>query len=98
MIKFITVLNSDLNLSYWRAVQWGYTLDSVDENDYYTAGTNMNSLKNEGDVIVKTKVITELVTRKRNSAAIIQLDKKSTDTLKLANNKATKSFLKLHNL
>ncbi|GAA4275779.1 hypothetical protein [Aquimarina mytili] len=94
MAKYISVLNSDLNKSYWKAVQWDNSLVSIEANPYYTAGYNMNIAKEEGHQKIKTKTIKEIRTLKSATATIIKLSKTSTDVLKLANNSASKTFVK----
>ena len=54
MAKFISVLNSNLTLTYWEAVQWGDTLSSVQNNPYYRAGYSQNYPKND-DIQIETK-------------------------------------------
>lgn len=94
MVKYISVLNSDLNKSYWKAVQWDDSLASIEANPYYSAGHNMNIVKEEIHKKIKTKKIKETRTLKTGTATIIKLSKSSTDILKLANNNASKAFIK----
>ncbi len=94
MAKYISVLNSDLNKSYWKAVQWDDSLASIEANQYYTAGHNMNIAKEEGHEKIKTKTIKETRTLETGTATVIKLSKSSTDVLKLANNNASKTFIK----
>lgn len=94
MAKYITVLNSDLNKSYWKAIQWDNSLISIEANNYYTAGVNLNIPKTHGDHAIKTKIVKERTTYSKGTATIISLNKLTTDSLKLASNKASKSFLK----
>ncbi len=94
MAKYISVLNSDLNKSYWRAVQWDNSLVSIEANPYYTAGHNMNIAKEADHEKIKTKTIKETRTLRSGTATIIKLSKTSTDVLKLANNSASKTFIK----
>lgn len=79
---------------YWKAIQWGNSLASIEENRYYTAGVNLNLPKNDGDQVIKTKIVRETSTSSEGTATILSLAKATTDSLKLANNSASKSFLK----
>jgi hypothetical protein len=94
MAKYITVLNSDLSKNYWKAIQWDNSLVSIESNIYYTAGVNLNIPKNDGDHELKTKTVKETTTFSEGTATIISLNKSTTDSLKLATNSASKSFLK----
>lgn len=93
-MKYITVLNSDLNKTYWKAVQWDNNLDSIKSNPYYTAGVNMNLPKGPEDTPVEGKKVVETSTAKEGKATIIRITASSTNYLKLANHKASKTFLK----
>jgi len=94
MAKYISVLNGDIDKSYWRAVQWDETLASINANKYYTAGFNMSVPKNTDDTTAGTKTIIETTTGAQGTATVIKLAGASTALVKLANNNASKTFLK----
>jgi len=94
MAKYISVLNSDLAKTYWKAIQWDDSLASIESNGYYTAGINMNIPKQPGDKTLKIKWVKEKSTLIEGAATIIHLDKDSANSIKLASNNPSKSFLK----
>jgi hypothetical protein len=94
MAKYITVLNSDLNKTYWKAIQWDNSLASIRANRYYTAGVNMNLPKSANDNQLEGKTVIETSTSSQGAATIINIAADSVNSLKLANNKASKTFLK----
>lgn len=94
MAKFISVLNSNLSLPHWEAVQWGDTLSSVYNNPYYRAGYSQNYPKNSSDSELEEKQITEVSTQTQARVTIIKLNATSVNYMKLASNKASKTFLK----
>lgn len=87
MPKYITVLDSDLHMDYWKAVQWDDSLDSIRGNPNYTAGTNLNSLKKSGDTLLEEKIIFEVYTNLEGTGKIIQIAPETKAALDIAENK-----------
>jgi len=94
MAKFISVLNANLNQSFWKAVQWADTLQDIRNNPFYTAGVNLSLTKNDDDRLLETKQITETATGKTATATIIQVAALSTNAIKLANGTASNALVK----
>ena len=94
MAKFISVLNANMNLSFWKAVQWADSLQELKNNQFYTAGVNLSLPKNPGDTSLGTKQITETATGKTGTATIIRIAADSSNSIKLANSTASAAFVK----
>ncbi len=92
MAKYITVLNSDLDNSFWKAIQLDDVLNSIKNNKYYSLDYNMNIPKEDSHELLDTKVVIEIKTLISNTATIIKLSKETTNVLKLINNEASKSY------
>ena len=93
MANFITVLRSDRNKSYWKAVQWDDTIESLRGNQFYTAGVSMSIPKN-GEQPLEGKTIIESSTQLSGNADIYRLIRSTSDVVSLAANKASKAFIK----
>lgn len=91
MIQFITVLNQDMNRSYWRAVQWDDTLDSISGNPYYTAGVQMSLPRHPRDHPIQETMLTEVRSNVRGSGTIIQLHKDTAVALLVASHRQEKN-------
>ncbi len=74
MEKYITVLNSDLDKHYWKAIQWDNSLTSIRDNRYYIAGENMNIPKNPNDKLLEEKTVVETSTITEGKATIINIE------------------------
>lgn len=92
MAKFITVLNADLNKTFWKAVQWDETLTGIRANSFYSADINMAMPKN-GDTQVEGKVVTETVTGRTANATIVRLNTATANMVKVSANTASKNFI-----
>jgi|WetSurMetagenome_2_1015567.scaffolds.fasta_scaffold00528_8 hypothetical protein len=94
MAKFISVLNSELKKPYWKAIQWDDSLGSIDSNPFYSSDASMNLNKDQGDKLLKEKTVKEIITQITGTATVIQLAKETSDFIKLAKNKPSKTFIK----
>lgn len=81
MAKFISILNSDIENPYWKAIQWDDSLASIEANIYYTAGVNLNVPKSDGDQSITTKTVKEISTFSEGIATVIRLNKATDDLL-----------------
>jgi hypothetical protein len=95
MAKYISVLISDEDLSYWSSIQWADTKAEIDKNKYYTAGVTLSIPKNVGDSKVGTKTVIEVSTLKSATASIYKLAVDSTNSVKLARGHADNKLLSL---
>lgn len=93
MAKYITVLDSDLNRPFWKAVQQSNTLGGIQSNPYYTAGVNMSLPKKNGDSQIGTKRITETTTGQTANATMIKLAPATVGLINLAGNNASIAFV-----
>jgi hypothetical protein len=94
MAKYISVLNSDIGKPIWKAVQWAETRQELVGNQFYTAGVNLSLPKHSNDVQDGSKTITETRTGTSADATIIKLAADSTNIIRLAQNKASLTFVK----
>ena len=94
MAKFISVLDADLKLNYWKAVQWADTKSELEANNFYTAGVNLSLPKSTNDQMGSTKTIRETATGKLSQVTVIQLSVASSNIVRLASHKASKQFVK----
>ena len=94
MAKYITVLNSDVNKTFWKAVQSAETLQEIRANDYYTAGISSSINKTAGDTFVEAKTITEVSTQTNAGAQVYKLSSQNAEAMSLMGSKASKSLLK----
>ena len=72
-IKYISVLISDMNLDYWRAIQWSDSSNDIDENRYYNAAENMHFEKSTSDIILHTKTVEDIITHAQGTTSVIEL-------------------------
>ena len=94
MPMYITVLDSNSNLSYWRAVQTANYLNAIQSNPFYTAGITTSVPKNTGDNFVESKMVTEVLTGARASAGVYRIATSGSDGFKLMSGTAPKSLIK----
>lgn len=94
MKTYITVLNSDMNKNYWRAVQKSSSLDQIKSNKYYTAGISINILKHDGDEVIEPKRVTETFTWAEATANIILVNDTTTNYLNILSGKLSKKKIK----
>lgn len=95
MAKYITVLNSDEDKDYWKAVQSAQTLQEIRANKYYTAGISTSINKTSGaDTLVEAKTVTEVSTQTQAGAKIYKLSAQNVDAMLLMSSKPSKSLLK----
>lgn len=94
MAKYITVLNSNVNNTYWKAVQSAETLQEIRANDYYTAGISSSINKTPGDTFVETKTVTEVSTQTTAGAQVFRLSQQNFEAMSLMGSKPSKSLLK----
>ena len=93
MAKFISVLNTHVGLSFWKAVQWDNDLDSLENNPFYTAGVDMSIPKNPGDRTKGYKMVTERSTGEPAGVTMFQLSTAGQNLVALANNTATEKVI-----
>ena len=94
MARFITVLNSNLGRTFWKAVQWANSLQEIKNNRFYNAGVNMSLPKNPGDTTLEGKQLTETVTGRTAAGTIIRINAETVNMVKLANNTASPAYMK----
>lgn len=94
MAKFISVLNSELKKPYWKVIQWDDSLVSIKSNPFYSSDTCLNLRKDPGDKLLEEKTVKEIITQITGTATVIQLAKETSELIKLAKNKPSKTFIK----
>ena len=94
MPTYITVLDSNAGLQYWRAIQTANSLAAIKGNRYYTAGINISIPKSPGDSFVENKRVTEVLTGATASAGIYRIASSGSNGVMLMAGNASKSFLK----
>lgn len=80
--KFITVLDTDLDKSFWNAVQTADSLANLKKKQTYMNDVNFQFPKSSGDKRMGAIQMREISTGHPASAQIIQLDSGMADTLK----------------
>lgn len=73
MPKFITVLNSDLKLDFWKAIQVADSLAKAQNQKQYIAGNREFFDKQNGDKLLDSKEVEEENTGRKGMARIVQL-------------------------
>lgn len=94
MPRYITVLNSDLNKTYWKAIQEADSLAAIRQNRWYTAGVNLSLPKNGGDAAIEQKTVTESNTGNTAQATVLKLAPVTASHMNLARGTASVSLLK----
>lgn len=89
MVKYISVLESDLTKTYWKAIQWDDTLTSIRKNRFYTAGVSLQLPRRIDDSHLETKQVAEISTHRAAKAVIIKVSSASSQSVHLASPKRT---------
>ena len=97
MAKYITVLDSNIDNTYWKAVQVADSLEAIRANKYYNSGVSSSLDKQVGDSFVENKTVKEVSTQTTANAQVYKLSQKNSNSMKVLNSKAPKTLLKLIN-
>ncbi|MCU0469505.1 MAG: hypothetical protein MUF58_12975 [Arcicella sp.] len=101
MPKFITVLNSDLRLDFWKAIQVADSLPEAQNQIKYIAGNREFFDKQDGDKLLDSKEVEEENTGRKGMARIIKLaeqDNSLASSMVNINKGLIKAVLKKNNI